>query len=246
MEALLPALVAEAVCFRLTAMSAWAPMRMPRHSRLGVYMLATIALGHGSALPERRSLQAAPGIGNQQQRHADVEHRAFLPAMAQQARERSKQPQRHTPRRTDSVWMAETRSPLTSGMSLKKAMTMEKTAMKVQAKASGKVITGSLLQLVSPGLLPHGGGSAPEQHRGRHVEVKAELHRQRPHAKDAGGGKDRGALPAHERQVSGVHDAQAQAESGSQCRRMCGLAAAYLSASVSSRGCEFEATPGGV
>ena len=49
-----------------------------------------------------------------------------------------------TPRRTDSVWMEARLSPLTSGMSLKKAMTTEKTDMNALANSSGKVSVGSL------------------------------------------------------------------------------------------------------
>lgn len=54
-----------------------------------------------------------------------------------------------TPKRTDSVRMDDIRSPLTSGMSLKKAMTTEKRHIMAVTKISETGSTGSLTNTVS-------------------------------------------------------------------------------------------------
>ena len=62
---------------------------------------------------------------------------------------------------------------------------------------------------------------APVQNGSHHVKVEAKLYGKRAHAKNAGGGQERRALPAHERHVCRVEQAENQA---AECQRRCASA----------------------
>jgi hypothetical protein len=112
-------------------------VRSPHHARAACHSCAS----------------RAPSIRDQQQRDADVQHALLLRrgeephSDAESGRKFSTgngQAAARTPSRTDSVRMEERWSPLTSGMSLKSAMTTEKRDMNALAKSSGNVSAASL------------------------------------------------------------------------------------------------------
>jgi hypothetical protein len=116
-----------------------------------------------------------------------------------------------SPKRTEVVRTDDCRSPSTSGMSLKKAMTTLKRHMKALAKSSWGGSTASLwCGRVREAARRHTPSDAPLQH-GCHVQEEAKLHRQRADDQDACRGENRGALPAQQRVVSGVSNAQRHA-----------------------------------
>ena len=112
-------------------------------------------------------------------------------------------------------------SPLTSGMSLKKAMTTEKRHIMAVTKIRETGSAGSLTRLCQA--VTHrsarthartrGGTDALVQHVNGRVQVEAELYDKGADDQDASGGQDGGPLPPHAGQVHGVHDAQRHAGS---------------------------------